>query len=405
MESELERVLIIGASAAGMFTAEALRRHGFTGEIIVAGDEPPYDRPPLSKQVLKGDWTDDRATLMPPTRMATVDARTMFDKKAVGLDVTSRTVCFADGSTLHYDELVIATGAQPRRLKGVDHDGVHELRTVADAAGLREAILANGELLIIGAGFIGLEVAATAVALGARVTVVEPLAQPLANRIGATTAARLMRRHEDAGVDLRLGIGVSEIRPEAGGSAVVLADGTVLRSAAVCVGIGCAPGTAWLENSGLNLRNGVVCDEYCAAAPHVWAAGDVANWHHLGLGRHIRIEHRTNAQEQGEAVARNILGARTPFTPVPFFWSDQYDVKLQCAGILPDDPADEGIVEEGDAAGNSFLRAYYRDGILVGALGWNAAKAMPAYRRLIRFDNPSHAIVAADEHVPMRNSL
>lgn len=388
-----------------MFTAEALRRHGFAGEIIVAGDEPPYDRPPLSKQVLKGEWTPDRATLMPATRMATIDARMMFDKKAIGLDVATRTVCFADGSTLQYDELVVATGAQPRRLAGVDKRDFHELRTVSDAASLRDAILSKGELLVIGAGFIGLEVAATAISLGARVTVVEPLAHPLANRIGVTTAAKLMRRHQEAGVDLRLGIGVRQVSPGGDGSTVELADGTVLRSGAICVGIGCVPGTAWLESSGLDLRNGLVCDEYCAAAPHVWSAGDVACWNHVGLGRHLRIEHRTNAQEQGEAVARNILGARTPFTPVPFFWSDQYDVKLQCAGLLPDDPEDEGIVVEGDPDSNSFLRAYYRNGVLVGALGWNAAKAMPAYRRQIRFDNPSCAIAAADEHVPMRNSL
>lgn len=373
--------------------------------MVVAGDEPPYDRPPLSKQVLKGDWEPSRATLMPPTRLASIDATFFYDKRALSLDRAARTVAFADGTILEYDELVVATGAQPRKLRGADHVGVFELRTLDDAAALRSAILAHGELLVIGAGFIGLEVAATAVSLGARVTIVEPMAQPLAARIGASTAAKLLRRHEDAGVDFRVGVGVIEVRAVGGGSVVALADGSELSSPAVCVGIGCAPGVGWLAGSGLTLENGLVCDEYCMAAPNVWAAGDVARWHHVGLGRHLRIEHRTNAQEQSDAVARNILGARLPFTPVPFFWSDQYEVKLQCAGLLPDDPFDEGAVVEGDADSSSFLRTYYRGGQLVGVLGWNAAKSMPAYRRQLCFDDPLPARSALDEHVSRRNSL
>lgn len=371
-----------------MFTAEALRRHGFDGDVLVVGDEAPYDRPPLSKQVLKGDWPADRAALMPPARMASLDAEIVTDRRAVGLDRAAKIVRFADGGTLTYDELVIATGAQPRRLPGTNHAGIHELRTIADADGLRAAILEHQELLVIGAGFIGLEVAATAVALGARVTVVEPLAKPLASRIGAHAAARLLRRHQEAGVDLRVGVGVRDIKADGKGTIVELADGTTLTSRAVCVGIGCAPGVEWLQDSGLELDNGVVCDAFCQAAPNVWAAGDVARWYHEGIGRLMRIEHRTNAQEQGEAVARNILGANAAFTPVPFFWSDQHGVKLQCAGLLPDDPEDEGVLMEGDPESESFLRAYYRDGTIVGVLGWNAAKAMPAYRREISFATP-----------------
>lgn len=373
--------------------------------MIVVGDEPPYDRPPLSKQVLKGDWAPDRATLMPPARMSGIDARIITDRRAIGLDLGRRIVRFEDGGELGFGDLVIATGAQPRRLPGLVGEGVHALRTLGDAERLRKSILERGSLLVIGAGFIGLEVAATAIALGAQVTVVEPMAQPLANRIGRHAAARLMTRHFEAGVDLRIGCSVDDVRGDSEGRTVLLSDGTALATPAICVGIGCAPGTGWLEGSGLVLDNGVLCDQFCQAAPHVWAAGDVARWLHVGIGRHLRIEHRTNAQEQGEAVARNIMGARVPFTPVPFFWSDQYDVKLQCAGLLPDDPEDTGIIEEGDADGPSFVRGFYRDDVLVGVLGWNAARAMPAYRRRLDFTGGQPAIRARHEHVPMRNSL
>ena len=395
----------MGASAAGIFAAEALRRHGFAGDIVVAGDEPPYDRPPLSKQVLKGDWAPERATLMPPARMAGLDARMMFDMRATGLDRDRQRVAFADGSALDYDVLVVATGAQPRTLTDGAHDAIHTLRTQDDAARLRAAILEHGELVVIGAGFIGLEVAATAVGLGARVQVVEPMPDPLAARIGRHAATKLLARHADAGVAIRTGVGVAAIEPGSSGATITLSDQSQIASPVVVVGIGCKPGTDWLAGSGLDIDNGLVCDEFCAAAPQIWAAGDVARWYHAGIGRSMRIEHRTNAQEQADAVARNILGARKPFTPVPFFWSDQYDVKLQCAGLFPDDPADEGVIVEGDPDGTSFVRAFYRDGIMVGVLGWNAAKAMAGYRREISFDVPTAETAATDEHVTMRNSL
>lgn len=382
-----------------------MRRHGFTGEILLAGDEPPYDRPPLSKQVLRGDWDSERATLMPPARFAAIQAEMHFDKRAVALDIQARKVSFADGSVLGYDELVVATGAQPRRLSETLADCIHELRTIDDADALRTAIKLHGEIVVIGGGFIGLEVAATAASLGARVTVIEPMQKPLAARIGAHAAKRLLDRHEAEGVKLRVGTGVRDITAADDLARIELADGSEVLTPVVCVGVGCVPGVGWLASSGLKLENGLVCDEYCAAAPNIWGAGDVANWYHAGLGRHIRIEHRTNAQEQAEAVARNILGARQIYTPVPFFWSDQFDIKLQCAGLLPEDPNDKGVVEEGDPEGSSFLRAFYRDEKLVGVIGWNSAKAMAAYRRRLSFDNPTDEITAKDEHLTMRNSV
>ena len=404
MKSELKRIVIVGASAAGVFTAEALRRHGFNGEIVVTGDEPPYDRPPLSKQVLSGHWEPERATLMPPARMAALDAELLVNKRAVALNVADRSVSFADGSTLNYDALVVATGAQPRKLPGGRKGSVHVLRTIDDALTLREGIRKYGEVVVIGAGFIGLEVASSAALLGARVKVVEPMVQPLASRIGKHAASRLLRRHTEAGVDLKTGIGVRELRADGADTVIALTDGSELRSGCVLVGIGCVPGVDWLISSGLSIDNGLICDDYCMAGPNVWAAGDVARWYHAGLGRHLRIEHRTNAQEQGDVVARNILGARTRFTPVPFFWSDQYEVKLQCAGLLPDDPEDEGVLEDGNPEGASYLRAFYRGGELVGVLGWNAAKAMPGYRRRMNFDVLSPEVRVTDEVETMRSS-
>lgn len=400
------KVLIVGASAAGLFTTESLQRHGFGGEVTIVGDEGPYDRPPLSKQVLKGDWEPERATLMPPARLAAINANIVTNKRAVALDRSRREVRFADGDAFGYDTLVIATGAQPRRLPGPDIPGLHVLRTIEDALALRQAIRESGRLTVIGAGFIGLEVAATARAFGAQVTVVEPVAQPLESRIGVHAARKLLDRHRIGGVTIRTGIGVSEVASGSDGwPALMLSDQAVLEGAPVCVGIGCTPGVAWLDGSGLELDNGVVCDEYCQAAPGIWAAGDVARWYHRGLGRHLRIEHRTNAQEQGDAVARNILGASAPFTPVPFFWTDQFDIKLQCAGLIPDDPADVGEIVEGNPECDSFVRAFHRDGVLVGVLGWNAARSMPGYRRELTFADPTAAASAADEHVIQRNSL
>lgn len=392
------RVAVVGGGAAGLSVAESLRRFGFAGAITVIGDETgqAYDRPPLSKQVLTGSWQREQAALFPAQRMARIDAEIHTGVSATGLDVAAGRIELGENGSLGYDHVVIATGVAPRRLPGCCAAGVHTLRTYDDAMRLRADILEHRRLVIVGAGFLGLEVAASAREMGAAVTVVEPLPAPLASRLGAATAARLVDAHRRAGVDVRPATGVQALLADATGrvGAVALTDGTEIAARCVLVAIGCAPAARWLEASGLNLADGVVCDEYCCAAERVWAAGDVARWFHRGLGISIRLEHRTNAAEQAAAVARNIAASVArphgdreyrAYTPTPYFWTDHYGVRIQMAGVIPADAAER--LETGaapDDRGGSFVRTFSRDGVLLGVLGWNAAKAMMPFRRELR---------------------
>lgn len=387
----MSRVVIVGGSAAGIATGEALRRLSFDGEIIIVGDEAEhaYDRPPLSKQLLCGEWDEERAKLLPPARLERIGAEIRLATRATALWPDDRVVWLHDGSKLAYDELVIATGVRPRSLPGTESAPVHVLRTLDDCRRLGAAIRRDGRLVIVGAGFIGLEVAATARKLGAEVTVIEPLPTPLASRLGDHTASRLLELHRESGVDIRCGVGVSAVRVSERSAepvieGVVTADGSIVESPVVLVAIGCVPNVGWLTGSGLDLADGVGCDAYCRARPNVWAAGDVARWRHEGLGQSLRIEHRMNANEQGTAVAANIMGAARPFTPVPFFWTDHYQTKIQLAGIAPPGAEERAELAEEDW----FVRSFWVDGHLMGVLGWNAAKAMMPLRRTLDMTAP-----------------
>jgi NADPH-dependent 2,4-dienoyl-CoA reductase/sulfur reductase-like enzyme len=327
-------VAVVGAGLAGLRTCEALRQHGYRDPITLLGAEPhaPYSRPPLSKEVLRGD-DPAVATLRRGDDLAALDVDIRLDVPAVGLDVAARAVRLGDGATVTADDVVIATGATPRRLPGVNLAGVHTLRTVDDCLALRSSLREGARVVVVGAGFIGLEVAASARALGCTVTVVDVLPAPLARVLPAGVGAAVTRLHTDNGVDLRCGVGVAEVRGEGSVGQVALADGSVIAADVVVVGIGVAPETGWLADSGLTVDDGVVCDESLRAAPGIWAVGDVARWR-LATGDTARLEHWTNATEQPEAVARNIAtGAAEPFETVPYFWSDQYDAKLVCLGF------------------------------------------------------------------------
>jgi NADPH-dependent 2,4-dienoyl-CoA reductase/sulfur reductase-like enzyme len=392
-------VIVIGSGAAGTSAAEGLRRAGYAGAITVVGEEhaEPYDRPPLSKHVLRGSWGLERATLLSERRYAQLDATWLLGRRAVALEVERRVVATDDGAELEYAAAVIATGVRPRMLPAPDLSGAHVLRTDVDAMSLKAALGPGTRLVVVGGGFLGLEVAATARELGEEVTVVEPLEEPLAARLGSVAARRLVAVQRERGVRVLSGIGVAAFHGERGdpaspflGSsgepgepapvrAVELTDGETLDAGVVLVAIGCSPCVEWLEGSGLQLDDGVVCDEYCAAAPGVWAAGDVARWKHVALGRHVRLEHRTNAGEQGQAVANNIVGPPTPFAPVPFFWTDQFDVRIQVWGVVPADAT--AHVAEGDPDGDSFGVTFREPGgRLVGVLGWNAARRLRPYK-------------------------
>jgi NADPH-dependent 2,4-dienoyl-CoA reductase/sulfur reductase-like enzyme len=386
-------VVVVGASLAGLRAAEELRHEGHQGPVIIVGDEdhPPYDRPPLSKQFLAGTWDVERIHHHTPDKLDALGLELRLGRRAVSLDTAAHNVTCDDGGQLTYDGLIVATGASARRLPGTEAlPGVHTLRTLDDCLALRAIIGSAGEgarVVVIGAGFIGSEVAATCHGLGARVTVVEALPTPLARVLGEQMGAVCAGLHRAAGVSLRTGVGVERVSPSGTGSTrseVHLDDGTVLEADLVVVGIGVVPNVGWLEDAGLLLDDGVVCDSQLFAADGVVAAGDVARWHHPSLDEQLRIEHWTNAAEGGAAAARNLVagaGAATPYDPVPFFWSDQYQTKIQVIG-LPG-PEDEVVVVEGSTEAGKLVALYRRGDRLRAALALSQPRQLMAYRPLL----------------------
>jgi NADPH-dependent 2,4-dienoyl-CoA reductase/sulfur reductase-like enzyme len=390
VSAAIRRVLVVGASAAGLAAAETLRREGYEGEIVLVGAEPqpPYDRPPLSKQILAGQWEVERLALRPEGHLADLCLDMRLGIEATGLDVAARAVSLAGGESVGYDALVIATGVRPRRLPG---EGAHVLRTIGDALALRENLGPGKRLVVVGAGFLGAEAAAVARGLCTEVTMLEPAPVPLAHAVGAEVGAVLAQVHLDHGVDLRTGVGVTSVAR--GG--VQLEGGELVAADEVLVAIGAQPNTEWLEGSGLTIDNGVVCDEYCAAAPGVYAAGDVARWHNPLFEASMRIEHRTNAAEQGMAVARNLLhpDAPKPFAPVPYFWSDQYNMKIQAFGYLRGH--EEIAVVEGSYAERRFLAAYRTGDRVAGVLGVGVSpKSIRPWRQAIATQAPWSSVNA-----------
>jgi NADPH-dependent 2,4-dienoyl-CoA reductase/sulfur reductase-like enzyme len=393
-----DTVVVVGASIAGLRAAETLAAE-HSGPVVVLGAEAhtPYDRPPLSKQFLAGTWGEDRILLRAPDKLAALGLDLRLGTAVEGLDVAGRKLSLADGSSLRFDGLVVATGSTPRTLPGTeDVEGVHLLRTLDDSRALSSALRRSGDggrvrLVVIGAGFIGAEVAATAHGMGAQVTVVEALAVPLGRVLGDAMGAQCAALHQDHGVTVRTGVGVAGVRTGPGAGrpnrrvrGVELEDGTVLDADVVVVGVGVTPVTAWAEGSGLDLDDGVVVDECLFAADGVVAAGDVARWQDPSAGRTRRIEHWTNATEQGLLSARNLLrgrGSAIPYRPVPYFWSDQYDVKIQVIGYP--DPADDVVVVDGSTAQRRFVALYGRNGELSAALGFGRPRQLMGYRPLL----------------------
>ncbi|MFL6206333.1 MAG: NAD(P)/FAD-dependent oxidoreductase [Acidimicrobiales bacterium] len=384
----LDRIVIVGASLAGFRAAEELRSLGHTGAITVVGDEPhrPYDRPPLSKQVLAGTKPPESTELS--VSSGTVDDLELdwrLGQAATALDLGERAVLLGGGERLPFDGLVIATGASPRRLPGTDHlEGVETLRTLDDCLRIRDALdAAPRRVAVVGAGFIGAEVAATCRGRGIEVTLVEALPVPLERGLGPEMGAVVADVHRDHGVDVRLGVGVVLIEGGQRVERIRLTDGAVLDIDLVVVGIGVSPNTDWLEGSGLTLDNGVVCDDTCTAAPGVVAAGDVARWPNQRFDEVMRVEHWDNAIAMGTHAARSLVAgeAAEPFTPIPWFWSDQYDRKIQLAGrAAPDDRVEvvSGSVEE-----RRFVAFYGRGERLVGILGMNQPAKVMRWRPLI----------------------
>lgn len=392
----MTHVAVVGGSLAGLRAVETLRTDGFTGEITMvnAEDAAPYDRPPLSKKFLSGEWEADRIQLRKPSDIDALNAHCLNNTSATALNVASRELTLSTSTVLHFDACIIATGGFARELPQQPRvQGIHQLRTLHDAQALREDLQPGKKLVVIGAGFIGLEAAASAVARGCTVTVLEGLPSPLIRGLGAEMGRAATAIHATQGVNIRCNVRVQGIETNASGvTGVRISDAddeSVVAADVVLVGIGVAPATQWLEGSGLTVSDGVVCDAHLQAAPGVFAAGDVARWEnnlYSDLEPTMRVEHWTNAAEQGAHAARNVLAhinntPLVPYSAVPFFWSDQFTSRIQFLGRSTD--AQEIRVVAGSADEGKFAAAYMRAGRLVGVLGVSMPKVVMPSRKLL----------------------
>ncbi|MDJ0771558.1 MAG: FAD-dependent oxidoreductase [Ilumatobacter sp.] len=380
----IERIVVVGASLAGLRAVEALRIGGYEGEIVVVGVEPhrPYDRPPLSKRLLSGEWEPDRIVLRKQDDMASLDVEWRLGVAATGLDTDRRSIALSDGSAIGFDGAILATGASPRMLPDQGrHDHVVVLRTLDDSLDLRRRVVNGGRrVVVIGAGFIGLEVASTARLLGNDVVVLEAAPAPLGHALGNEMGAAIAAVHADHGVEVRCNVAVEGLATGA-----VLVDGGWHEHAdVVVVGIGVTPATDWLNGSGLRIRDGLVCrSDLNVGVPLVYAAGDIVRWHNPLFDEEMRIEHWTNASEQGALAAANLLaeGAEqptTPYAPVPFFWSEQYDRRIQFLGRAS--AGDDVRIVAGSPDDRQFAALYGRAGRLRGVLGMNMPRHVMPFR-------------------------
>lgn len=379
-----DHVVVVGASLAGLRAVQAAREAGFTGRITLVGEEThlPYDRPPLSKEYLDAGELTTAHHLPESAELADrfeVDVR--IGTRATALSPDDHVLTLSDGE-LSYDALLVTTGLRARTLPGSTHlDGVHSLRTVDDAAKIRAALDAGARTVVVGAGFIGAEVASAARKRDLPVTILEALPTPLVRSVGETAGAALAGLHRRHGTDLRCDVQVTELIGESTVESVRLADGSLVPADLVVVGIGAEPATDWLTGSGLTLDNGIVCDETLRACPGVWAAGDVARWTNPLFGRTMRLEHWTNAGDQAAQAMANLLDPAnaTPYAHVPYFWSDWYGRRIQFVGL----PSGEPVVVTGQWDSDTFVALYREGDRLAGALTLNRRGDVMKYRALL----------------------
>jgi 3-phenylpropionate/trans-cinnamate dioxygenase ferredoxin reductase subunit len=402
--AESETCLIVGASMAGGRGAEALRQAGFDGRIILAGEEPqrPYNRPPLSKELLVGDYPEEKLYFRPPEYYEQQNIELRLGIRATALDIVAREVEFDSGDRIGFDKLLIATGVRLRRLRipGADLAGIHYLRTIRDAEGIRAELAPGRHVVVVGAGFIGCEIAAACRQRGLDVTMIELLPVPLQLALGEEVGRIIANIHTEEGVKVRTGDGVKEFRGNSRVREVITSSGVSIPCDFAVVGVGVIPETDWLAGSGITLDNGVVVDEYCQTnVPGIYAAGDVANWWWPSRGERLRVEHETNAQAQAVAAARNMAGQQNVYDPVPFVWSDQYDLQLRYVGHASHW---DTVVLRGDVEGRSFSAFYLNDGRIDAAFTVNRNADMMAARRLVQARATASAVQLSDESIDLR---
>ncbi|MDX3233847.1 NAD(P)/FAD-dependent oxidoreductase [Streptomyces sp. ME19-01-6] len=395
----MKRIVVVGGSLAGVNALEEIRERGFSGDLVLVGAEPrlPYTRPPLSKEALADGINYEQLALRPPGWYTEHGVTLRLGHAASGLDPRGRVVVLDDGTTIAYDGLVIATGSSSRRsalTAGITR--AHELRGVDDAERLFRALRNSSHLVVIGAGFIGLEAAATARGLGLDVTVVDIAASPMHRAFGPEVGDWFRRRHEERGVRILCATGVAQIEEQGPRTLVRLADGETLAADALLVAVGAAPATSWLTGSLVSVGDGILCEpDLATSVPDVVAAGDVARWHNRTFDESMRVEHWTNAVEQGRHAAATLLGERRPFESVPFFWTDQFNAKLRCVG-RPGAADDVEILTENDT---TLVAVYGRRGLLSGAVCVNAPRQLATLRQAVAARTP-FAEVAGSGLVP-----
>lgn len=382
----MNTTVIVGSSIGGVRAAQSLRLEGYEGEIVLVGEDPelPYDKPPLSKSILAGKVEESSICLLTREEADAGGIQLLLGVRATGLDIAHNALKLVGREPLRYDNLIIATGASARPSPWGQRPGIHVLRSLEDARSLRASLLKGGDLVVIGAGFIGAEAAATARSLGLEVTVIDPLPIPMSRIFNPEIGHWFGDLHRNNGVTTVFGTGVEAIDGEQGSFTIQLTDGRSIPAATVLVGIGAVPNDSWLDSSGLLVDNGVVLDEYCRAVdtPTVYGVGDVARWRHQKHGEDVRIEHWTNAVEQAACVAYNITHPDSPreYTPVEYVWSDQHDWKIQVVGRVGGN-ADHVIIGHPEVHGR-FAALYTSDGVnLRGAAIVNWPKALLACRR------------------------
>jgi 3-phenylpropionate/trans-cinnamate dioxygenase ferredoxin reductase subunit len=398
-----QRFMIVGASLAGAKAAEELREHGFDGEVVLIGAESelPYERPPLSKELLRGESERVTAFVHDEQFYADKEIELVSGHAVSALDVTGGQVTLDDGRTLPYDKLLLTTGARPRRISvpGADLDGIHYLRTIGDSEALHQQLTSGRRLAVVGAGWIGSEVAASARQLGLEVTLIDPLALPNERIFGSEIGSFYRDVHRDHGIEMRLGEGVEAFEGDGTVTGVRTSEGRVVACDLAVVGVGVTPRVQLAQDAGLAVENGVLVDEQLrTSAPNVFAAGDVANATHPFYGRRIRVEHWSNALNQGRAAGRSMVDQLDAYDRIPYFFSDQYDVGMEYSGFTTDW---DDVVFRGHRDGGEFIAFWIKDGRVVAGMNVNVWDVNEHVQTLIRSRREVDVAALCDTDTPL----